>query len=58
MDDRTKEALEAAVFRRLVSHLQQHTDELTWPQLVGGIGKLGLQLDCPGRRVDLIVDAF
>jgi hypothetical protein len=26
MDDRTKEALEAAVFRRLVSHLQQRTD--------------------------------
>jgi hypothetical protein len=26
MDDRTKEALEAAVFRRLVSHLRQRTD--------------------------------
>jgi len=26
MDDQTKEALEAAVFRRLVSHLQQRTD--------------------------------
>jgi hypothetical protein len=26
MDDRTKEALEAAVFRRLVAHLRQRTD--------------------------------
>jgi hypothetical protein len=26
MDDRTKETLEAAVFRRLVAHLQQRTD--------------------------------
>jgi len=26
MDDRTKEALEAAAFRRLVSHLRQRTD--------------------------------
>ena len=26
MDDQTKEALEAAVFRRLVSHLRQRTD--------------------------------
>ena len=26
MDSQTKEALEAAVFRRLVSHLQQRTD--------------------------------
>jgi len=26
MDDRTKEALEAAVFRRLVGHLRQRTD--------------------------------
>jgi len=26
MDDRTKETLEAAVFRRLVSHLRQRTD--------------------------------
>jgi hypothetical protein len=26
MDDRTKEALEAAAFRRLVSHLQDRTD--------------------------------
>ncbi|HWU57051.1 MAG TPA: DUF1244 domain-containing protein [Rhizomicrobium sp.] len=26
MDDRTKEALEAAVFRRLVTHLRQRTD--------------------------------
>ena len=26
MDNQTKEALEAAVFRRLVSHLQQRTD--------------------------------
>ena len=36
MDDQTKEALEAAVFRRLVAHLQKRTDVQNIDLMIAG----------------------